>query len=567
MRVAGSTLVARGMQPCHGVPLLFPRDPAGSADEPSAASLETPRASGTPAPARRRSWWRFGVVALLLGTVVTVTAVRWVRFTDERLRAELEAYLSDRLASDVRLDRLEITLLPWVQVRGEGLTLRIRNRPDLPPFVTVGRWSGAAYLSGLRIRHFDEIRLEEVTLSIPPRRLDDIRGQRSGGEGGARRRPPQMRIDRLVADHVVLQVMPRDADREPHVWDIRDLRMDPFSFDLASPFSATVDTPLASDRASVSGTAGPWPQGRFDQLPLAGEYVLDGRLDDVPGLRGPLTVRGRALGTLDRLATTGTAHSDAAGFTTEAWGTLPLDVDFEALFDATDSDVQLTSVEARAGRASIRATGNVTRTRGVASRRLSLKVSSPPTSSAADVLRLLIDAERPPVRGGLAVQAAVEIEPGERDVLDRLTVDGSFELRNATFLNPGVQAMLDEMSNRGQGWPDPQVSSVRAQLKGQMRLSGRDLRLAQVTLGLPGADISGGGRYSLAAQTIDFRGVARLDARLSQTQRGVKRLLLKPFDRLLAKGGAGTRVVVDVRGTRAKPVVDLDLGASLRGKR
>lgn len=562
------------MQTARVVQRLFPIDERGATDastggSDAAASAAREPASDSDAPTprpRRWRWWRIGVVALLVATVLAVVAIRWVALTDERLRAEFEAYLSERLASDVTLGRLEVTLLPWVEVRGDGMTLRIRNRPDLPPFVTVGRWSGAAFISGIRIRHFDEIRLEDVTITIPPRRMTDIRGDRPPS-GDGRKRPPQMRIDRLIADHVTLQVMPRDAGREPHVWDIRDLRLDPFSFDLASPFSANVDTPLASDRAYASGTVGPWPRGDFDQLPLAGEFVLEGRLDDVPGLRGPLTVRGRGLGTLDRLAMTGTAHSDAAGFTTDEGGTLPLDVDFEALFDATNSDVVLTRVEARAGQASLMATGNVTRTRGVASRRVALKVTSPPTSSAADVLRLLIDGARPPVRGGLEVGAAIEIAPGERDVLDRLTVDGTFALRDAAFLNQRVRETLEEMSNRGQGWPDPPASSVRAQLAGHMRLSGRDLRLTRVSLGVPGADITGAGHYSLASQSIDFRGVTRLDARLSETQRGIKRLLLKPLDPLLSRRGAGTRVVIDVRGTRSDPVVDIDLGATIRGRR
>lgn len=508
-------------------------------------------------------------LVLVAGVVAAVAGVRWTRLTDERLRAELEAWLSDRLASDVRLEQIEVTLLPRVRVQGRGLTLRIRNRPDLPPFVTIKRWSGAAYLSGLRIRHFDEIRLEEVELAIPPRRLADIKPARSGAADGPRprRRPPSMQIDRLVADRVVLRVMPRDAAREPHVWDIRDLRMDPFSFDLASPFSATVDTPLPSDRAEVTGTAGPWPRGDFDQLPLAGEYVLNGTLDDVPGLRGPLTVRGRALGTLDRLATVGTAQSPAAGFETDAGATLPLDVTFEALFDATNSDVQLTRVDARMGEAVVTATGNVVRAKGSSARRVSLHVTSPPHSSAADVMRVLIDGARPPVQGRLAADATLELEPGSRDVLDRLQVSGTFDLRDARFINPRVRDVLAEMSNRGQGWPEPPAASVRAHLQGEMTLAGRELRLSRVALTVPGVDVSGAGRYSLAAETLDFRGVTRLDASLSDTQRGVKRWLLKPFNGLLKRGGAGTRVVVDVRGTRSDPVVDLDLGASLRGRR
>lgn len=533
--------------------------------EPDAAPAVIPAVSVATAPRwRRRHKVVAGVVAVMVAA--TIGVVRWTRLADERLRTELEAWLSDRLASDVRLEQVEVTLLPQVQVRGRGLTLRIRNRPDLPPFVTIGSWSGTARLGRLGIRQFDEVRLSSVAIVIPPRRLADIRPATAPGAVRRRRRPPQMRIDRLVADHVVLRVMPRDAAREPHEWDIRDLHLDPFSFDLASPFAASIDTPLPSARADVTGTVGPWPRGDFDQLPLAGEYVLQGQLEDVPGLRGALSVQGRALGTLDRLATVGTASSPAAGFVSAEGGTLPLDVAFEALFDATSSDVHLTRLDARAGRALVSASGHIVREKGARTRRVSLKVTSPPTSSAADMLRLLVDGDRPPVQGALAVDAALELAAGDRDVLDRLHVSGTFDLRGARFSNERVQGVLEEISQRGLGWPDPPAPEVRAHLSGQMTLSGRDLALARVALGVPGAAVSGAGHYSLASQAIDFHGVTRLDAPLSQTQRGMRRWLLKPFNRLLARGGAGTRVVLDVRGTRAAPVVDVDLAASLRGR-
>jgi hypothetical protein len=65
---------------------------------------------------------------------------------------------------------------------------------------------------------------------------------------------------------------------------------------------------------------------------------------------------------------------------------------------------------------------------------------------------------------------------------------------------------------------------------------------------------------------LNFRGVARLDARASRTQRGARRLLLLPVDPLLRRDGAGTRLVLDIRGTKTEPKLDLDIGASLRGR-
>jgi hypothetical protein len=123
---------------------------------------------------------------------------------------------------------------------------------------------------------------------------------------------------------------------------------------------------------------------------------------------------------------------------------------------------------------------------------VSLRVTSPPTSSAADVLRLIVDGMRPPVQGTLAVDAALELTPGTREVLDRLRVSGSFDLRDARFSNGKVQGVLDDMSWRGRGRLEESAGPVRAHLRGRMTLSGRELALAGVALGVPGADVSGG---------------------------------------------------------------------------
>jgi hypothetical protein len=53
---------------------------------------------------------------------------------------------------------------------------------------------------------------------------------------------------------------------------------------------------------------------------------------------------------------------------------------------------------------------------------------------------------------------------------------------------------------------------------------------------------------------------------VSQTQAGLKHFLLKPFDGLFRKGGAGTRLAIRVAGTAEKPQVALDLGRTLKGR-
>ncbi len=511
-----------------------------------------------------RRWWLVGTAVAVLALVAAAT-VRWSGQLEPRLRDELEAWLSDRLGSDVSIDTVEVTLGPQLHVTGRGLTVRIRHRPDLPPLVTVGSWSGAAHLDRLRIRRFDELRLTDVRITIPPRRLDDMRPP-DRPRGGRPRRPPSMHIDRLVADHVVLGVMPRDEKREPHVWDIRDLRLDPFSFDAASPFSATVDTPLPDDRAHVTGTAGPWPRGRLHDLPLSGEYVLRGRLDRVPGLHGAIVVRGHALGTLDRLSTVGDATSTSAGLAFPDSAGLPFHARYRALFDATSADVHIERMSVTAGRATVQAEGHVVRARGASGRHIDLHVTAS-RAEVGDVLRSLIGGAAP-ATGRVNLDARLDLPPGDADVIDRARLDVRFDLMDARFLAPGVQRALDEMARRGRGQPGGDDGShAPVRVRGRATLADARVSFTPVDLGVPGASVAGTGWYRLRPGTLGFHGVARLDAKLARTQQGWKRWLLWPVSPLLAKDGAGTRLVLDVRGTRAAPQVDIDLGASLRGRR
>ena len=81
-----------------------------------------------------------------------------------------------------------------------------------------------------------------------------------------------------------------------------------------------------------------------------------------------------------------------------------------------------------------------------------------------------------------------------------------------------------------------------------------------------GADIRLAGTHSLRSKQLSLSGVALLNASVSQTQTGFKSLLLKPFDPLFRKGGAGTRLVIKVDGTQDQPKVGLDFGKTLKGK-
>ena len=83
--------------------------------------------------------------------------------------------------------------------------------------------------------------------------------------------------------------------------------------------------------------------------------------------------------------------------------------------------------------------------------------------------------------------------------------------------------------------------------------------------GVQGANVRLDGTHSLRSKTLNLAGEVRLQATVSQTMTGFKSWLLKPFDPLFKKNGAGTRLVITVEGTQDQSKVGLDFGKTLRG--
>ena len=52
----------------------------------------------------------------------------------------------------------------------------------------------------------------------------------------------------------------------------------------------------------------------------------------------------------------------------------------------------------------------------------------------------------------------------------------------------------------------------------------------------------------MGADNLDFTGTVKLQAKVSQTMTGWKRVVLKPVDPFFAKNGAGTFVRISVAG-------------------
>ena len=165
------------------------------------------------------------------------------------------------------------------------------------------------------------------------------------------------------------------------------------------------------------------------------------------------------------------------------------------------------------------------------------------------------------MRGGLKLTTKLEIPPGDRDVVEKLQLEGVFTLVDASFTSDEVQTKISGLSQRTRGQnPNQKAERVASQFAGTFRLREADLAMPHVTFDIPGSAVRLSGRYGLTSERIDFSGTVFTDAKISEMTTGFNSLMLKPVDLLFNKQGGGSAIPITITGTRNEPKFGLDKG-------
>jgi len=169
--------------------------------------------------------------------------------------------------------------------------------------------------------------------------------------------------------------------------------------------------------------------------------------------------------------------------------------------------------------------------------------------------------------GAMRLTTKFVLPPGESDVVDRLRLDGHFTLNGARFTNYDVQQKINDLSHRSRGKPDeaPSADAVSSRFDGRFTLARGQLKLPELTFDVPGARVEMAGDYALRRESLDFRGVMVMDAKVSDTQKGWKRFLYKFADPLFKRDkGPGSEVPFKITGSRNDPKFGLDIRQVLK---
>jgi len=493
--------------------------------------------------------------------------------SSDALRKRIVSELSRQMNADIELGDLDVHLFPRLRASGTELHVRQHGHGD-EPLISVEHFTVDADLAGLIRKRIARVQLVGLKIVIPPQKgpdTGDVEPIATSGEVRDRpRTDPSFEgdvvIDRLESDDAQLVIVPKEKSqregKKPSVWAIHRLRMREVGAHSSMPFDATLTNAIPPGEIVTSGRFGPWHADDPGNTPLKGSYTFDrADLSVFQGIGGTLASRGAFGGTLDYIDVNG--ETDTPDFVIAVGGhPFPLHATFHTVVDGTNGNTYLKQIDAKFLQSALVARGAVydpgPHTHG---RVVSLDVDMN-RARIEDVMRMAIKTQ-PPMVGALTLHTKFLLPPGQTDVADRLQLEGRFTIAGARFTNIDVQAKINELSRRSRGQPIVEEKNrVFSKFEGQFVLRNGRLALPSLVFEVPGAQVRLAGAYALKSETLDFRGTMLMDASISDTQSGIKRLLLKVVDPFFRRkdGKDGSAVPFKIEGKRKDPQFGLDLG-------
>jgi len=495
--------------------------------------------------------WVFAAAAAILAVLLIG------HYLSSFVRERMIHALQETYSSDVALKHLELRLFPWVHADGEGLVLRFRGRSDLPPLLSAARFTVDASWGGLlrSPAHLGRVRLDGLQIHVPPRRSGENREAES-----PKQNVPRFVIGEVDADGTMLETLTDKPGKEPLRFDISRLTLWGAGTSGWMSFRAVLTNPKPVGEIHSEGQFGPWNSDEPSLTPVAGKYSFDhADLSTFRGISGILSSQGEYQGVLEAIQVHGT--TDTPAFSLDVSGNpVHLRTEFRAAVDGTDGDTKLETVNAQFGRSFITAFGTVEGKKGIAGKTVTLDVTVS-DGRLEDMLRLGVKTSQPVMTGPISFHTKLLLPPGDRDVMEKLRLDGQFITPAAHFTKPEVQQKVNELSNRGLG--DPQEGDqgrVSSNFRGNFVLQDGLITFKNLAFTVPGADVRLDGTYALRSQRIDLRGDARLQAKLSETTTGFKSFLLKAIDPFFKGKHAGAVIPIKITGTKGSPSFGLSLG-------
>jgi len=509
---------------------------------------------------RRVLAWSAFVLFLLFAAVFTVVAVYFHRAAPI-LRARVVETLSTRFDSRVELGSFDVSVFQGFEVSGGGLKLYPKHLDMQQPLFSVDKFS---FRTGWRDlfrtpMHIGQVQISGLGINLPPReQRSNIPKVDTQGLGSGK---IQILVDELLIDHARLILGTSKPGKVPLDFEISTVRMTSVGVNQPMKFHAILVNPKPVGNIDSTGEFGPYDTRHPGATPVSGTYSFShADLGTLKGIGGILSSTGIYKGTLNNIVVDG--ETDTPDFRlTSANYSMPLHTKFHAIVDGTNGDTHLQPVDAMLAHSHILASGDVVRAQGMPGHDITLDVTLGP-ARIDDMLKLGVKTQPPVMTGDLTMHTKLHLPPGNESVIEKLHLQGNFQITNVHFTSEKMQAKVDELSLRGQGRPkeikEPHPDFASA-MRGNFTLDAQKITISGLDYKVPGAKVSMNGVYTLDGEQFNFQGVARLDAKVSEMVTGWKSVMLKLADPLFMKNGAGTEVPIEVTGTRSEPHFGVDM--------
>jgi hypothetical protein len=488
-----------------------------------------------------------GVAIVLLVAVIVPLAIKNWPFRNQKVKPMLETVF----ASKINIDRYHTTYFPHPGLVAEGLTMRRNTAQDLPPIgsadtlIVQGNW-----LDLLMLRH--RIRLVDVKglhVVIPPvgsrANHEDFPPGSSADFAG-----PKTAVDTFHLQEATLDII-RDAGGR-YSFPIHDLSIHNLQSGQAVSYEVDMQNAKPTGRIQAHGSFGPVTPHNLGDTPLSGDFVFSPvNLGDIGKLRGTMSAQGHFTGRLADIEANATSHTP--DFAVNRGTPTDVSATAQATINGLNADVVLHTIEARTGKTVVHAGGAIMGSPKVTN--LDIVVTK---GRAEDLLRPFLH-ELPPVAGFVWMKSHARVVPGGHGVkfLDRLQMDGGFEVPAERITNHAVEKKLSAFSARAQGAvsgeseagnPQDAVADAVSSLAGKATIRHGVLSTERLTFVVPGAVANLKGTYNFRGGAVHLTGDLRMDADISHATTGFKSAMLKPLAPFFKKKKAGAVVPIAVTG-------------------
>jgi AsmA-like C-terminal region len=497
------------------------------------------------------------VIAVLAILALTVFASR----LKLAAKARVQEYLGQHFESDVQFTDFDVSLYPLPGATIDGLALYHHGHRDLPPLIKIRRVILHTGVLGLFEEHIHirSVDLEGLVITMPPK-ASGARPDLHATNVDLAKKYPVM-IDRIEADNALISIQRADTSKPPRDFPIQHLHIQKFSFDGPADFQAQLTNAVPTGEIDAAGQFGPWDPDAPRQLPVNARYTFkNADMGTLRGLSGTMQSNGAFSGPLDYLSVKGA--TEIPNFALRVAGhPVDLHTDFTATVDGTNGNVLLHPVIAHFRHTTFVVNGEVVDlNKSAKGRTIQMDVNAK-QARIEDLLYLTVKNDPPLMTGDAHFLGKMEIREGDEDLLDKLTVNGTFDVAESHFTSQSVQEKIDSLSRRGQGHPeDHQIDDVVSDLKGNFNLANGVINFSSLNFSVTGAAVALQGTYGMENGNLDFHGHLLMQAKLSQTMTGAKSVLLKAADPFFRGKNGGSSVPIKITGTREHPEYGLDLG-------